>query len=47
MKSEKKIRETIELAKNRIKMYKINEDEANVLRWNDFVETLEWVLEEQ
>ena len=47
MKSEKKIRETIELAKNRIKMYKINEDEANILRWNDFVETLEWVLEEQ
>ena len=46
MKTEKKIRETIELAKNRIRMYEINEDKINVLRWKDFVETLEWILEE-
>ena len=45
MKTEKKIRETIELAKNRIKMYEINEDGLSSLRWKDFVEALEWVLE--
>lgn len=46
MKTEKKIRETIELAKNRIKMYEINEDDLSVLKWKGFVEVLEWVLEE-
>ena len=46
MKTEEQIQETIKLAKYRIdKCYKVGS--IAYMRWNDFIETLEWVLESE